>query len=333
MTAILEISGLIKDFRGLRPLRIQRLSIGVAEQVAIVGIDQSGAETFVNLITGASLPDQGEIRVFGNATTSVDTSTAWLALVDRFGLLTHRAVLLEPLTVATKWMPANRGGKPSHVAKAHRAREKGARLSPGRVEAVDQSEDLIYQVSQRRVSSEFVPLKDLLTENMEMIEKLYEQGSPITGLPSGFRDLDELTAGLQPSNLIIVAARPAMGKSSFAVTTSRTSLLPGSPMVMSAPSRSVSALRATPSRLSSLKCPSASVRGAANRRLCPTGNGASAYAANGGALTTISSTYQPSICTFAFAWKRKRNRTVWPARAAGNTSFFLPGDWSSGWST
>ena len=85
-------------------------------------------------------------------------------------------------------------------------------------EAVDQAEDLVYQVSQRRVSSEFVPLKDLLTENMEMIEKLYEQGSPITGLVSGFRDLDELTSGLQPSNLIIVAARPAMGKSSFAVT-------------------------------------------------------------------------------------------------------------------
>ena len=85
-------------------------------------------------------------------------------------------------------------------------------------EAVDQAEDLVYQVSQRRVSAEFVPLKDLLTENMELIERLYEQGSPITGLVTGFRDLDEITSGLQPSNLIIVAARPAMGKSSFALT-------------------------------------------------------------------------------------------------------------------
>ncbi|MGH2721866.1 MAG: replicative DNA helicase [Actinomycetota bacterium] len=85
-------------------------------------------------------------------------------------------------------------------------------------EAVDQAENLVYQVSQRRVSGEFVPLKDLLTENMELIERLYEQGSPITGLVTGFRDLDEITSGLQPSNLIIVAARPAMGKSSFALT-------------------------------------------------------------------------------------------------------------------
>src|SRR5204863_2856167 len=53
---------------------------------------------------------------------------------------------------------------------------------------------------------------DLLTENMEMVEKLYERGSAITGVATGFSDLDDLTAGLQPSNLIIVAARPSMGK-------------------------------------------------------------------------------------------------------------------------
>lgn len=85
-------------------------------------------------------------------------------------------------------------------------------------EAIDQSEDLIYQVSQRRLSADFVAIRDLLTDNMELVEKLYERGSSITGLPTGFSELDEITAGLQPSNLVIVAARPAMGKSSFAVT-------------------------------------------------------------------------------------------------------------------
>ena len=79
-------------------------------------------------------------------------------------------------------------------------------------EAVDQSEDLIYQVANRRVSEDLAALKDLLTENMELVEKLYERGSAITGVATGFSDLDELTAGLQPSNLIIVAARPSMGK-------------------------------------------------------------------------------------------------------------------------
>ena len=84
--------------------------------------------------------------------------------------------------------------------------------------AVDQSEDLVYQVAQRRTTGDFQALKDLLTENMEMVEQLYERGSSITGLPTGFTELDEITAGLQNSNLIIIAARPAMGKSSMAVS-------------------------------------------------------------------------------------------------------------------
>jgi replicative DNA helicase len=90
---------------------------------------------------------------------------------------------------------------------------------PGDVEdAVDQAENLVYQVSQRRLSQDFTQLSDLLTENMELIEKLSERGSSITGLPSGFTELDNLTAGFQPSNLIIVAARPSQGKSSFAIS-------------------------------------------------------------------------------------------------------------------
>ncbi|MGH2812199.1 MAG: replicative DNA helicase, partial [Actinomycetota bacterium] len=85
-------------------------------------------------------------------------------------------------------------------------------------EAVDQAENLIYQVSRRRISEDFRELKELLTDHMELIEKLYEKGSSITGLATGFAELDKVTAGFQPSNLIIVAARPSMGKSSWAVT-------------------------------------------------------------------------------------------------------------------
>ena len=84
--------------------------------------------------------------------------------------------------------------------------------------AIDYSEDLIYKVAQRRDSQDFQPLRDLLTENMEIVEKLYEKGSSITGLPSGFTELDNITAGLQSSNLVVIAARPAMGKSAFAVS-------------------------------------------------------------------------------------------------------------------
>ena len=64
----------------------------------IQGIDQPMAEVFVNLATGAMLPDRGEVRVFGRATSSIADGTAWLALLDRFGIVTDRAVLLEALT-------------------------------------------------------------------------------------------------------------------------------------------------------------------------------------------------------------------------------------------
>jgi replicative DNA helicase len=84
--------------------------------------------------------------------------------------------------------------------------------------AIDYSEDLIYKVSQRRDNQDFQPLRELLTENMEVVEKLYERGSSITGLPTGFTELDNITAGFQASNLIVIAARPAMGKSALAVS-------------------------------------------------------------------------------------------------------------------
>jgi replicative DNA helicase len=82
---------------------------------------------------------------------------------------------------------------------------------------VDRAESLIYDVAQSGVTSEYAKLGDLLNESFEQIEKLAEQGSEVTGLSTGFDDLDRLTAGLQPQNLIIVAARPAMGKSSLSL--------------------------------------------------------------------------------------------------------------------
>jgi ABC-type transporter Mla maintaining outer membrane lipid asymmetry ATPase subunit MlaF len=97
--AVLEFAGMAKDYHGLRPLRIERLRVGAGEQVAILGFDQMSAEVFINLATGATLPDAGEIRVFGRATSAIADSTDWLATVDRFGIVSERAVLLDQLTV------------------------------------------------------------------------------------------------------------------------------------------------------------------------------------------------------------------------------------------
>ena len=96
---LLDIEGLVKDYRALRPLRIQALSIAAGETAAIIGLDGAAAEVLVNLVTGAALPDAGEIRVFGRPTSAIADAAEWLALVDRFGIVSERAVLLEQMTV------------------------------------------------------------------------------------------------------------------------------------------------------------------------------------------------------------------------------------------
>jgi replicative DNA helicase len=80
---------------------------------------------------------------------------------------------------------------------------------------VDRAEQVVFELSQSRVSTEFSHIEDLLKESFERITALYEAGEEVTGTPSGFRDLDRLTSGFQPGNLVIVAARPSMGKSAL----------------------------------------------------------------------------------------------------------------------
>jgi ABC-type transporter Mla maintaining outer membrane lipid asymmetry ATPase subunit MlaF len=97
---LVEMAGVVKNYSGLRPLRIASLSIAAAERVAIGGIDAAGAEVLLNLVTGASLPDDGEVRVFGRRTADVANGDEWLASLDSFGIVSDRAVLLEGATLA-----------------------------------------------------------------------------------------------------------------------------------------------------------------------------------------------------------------------------------------
>jgi replicative DNA helicase len=83
------------------------------------------------------------------------------------------------------------------------------------VELLDAAEHKIFQVSQQRGQDGFTRIKELLWPTMERIEALQKGGKTITGVPSGFVDLDELTSGFQPSDLVIVAARPSMGKTAL----------------------------------------------------------------------------------------------------------------------
>jgi len=84
-------------------------------------------------------------------------------------------------------------------------------------EFLDRAERSIFEICEDRVRPSFYPLKDIIKSSFKTIEKLYEKRQLITGVPTGFDKLDELTSGLQPSDLIIVAGRPSMGKTALAL--------------------------------------------------------------------------------------------------------------------
>src|SRR5690606_2665548 len=86
---------------------------------------------------------------------------------------------------------------------------------------LDEAEKTILDVSQRKNTSAFVAIKDVLIETYDQIEKLQHHKGEVTGIPSGFIELDRMTAGFQRNDLIIVAARPSVGKTAFALNISQ----------------------------------------------------------------------------------------------------------------
>jgi replicative DNA helicase len=84
-------------------------------------------------------------------------------------------------------------------------------------EIVDAAESAIFQVAEKRIGQGFMAIPDIVRSSFGSIDKLYEQGQRITGLETHFEDFDGMTSGLQKSELIIIAARPSMGKTAFAI--------------------------------------------------------------------------------------------------------------------
>ena len=97
--AVLEMRGVSKNYSGLRPLRIAELTVAAGERVTVGGIEAGAGELLVNLVTGASVPDSGEVRIFGQRTADIPDGDAWLDLLERFGIVSPRAVLLEGSTL------------------------------------------------------------------------------------------------------------------------------------------------------------------------------------------------------------------------------------------
>ncbi|MCF8720854.1 replicative DNA helicase [Nitrospina gracilis] len=86
---------------------------------------------------------------------------------------------------------------------------------------LDRAEQSIFQISERRTRRSFFAISEIIKSSFDSIEKLFESPGMITGIETGFKDLDHMTSGLQPSDLIIIAGRPSMGKTSFALDIAR----------------------------------------------------------------------------------------------------------------
>jgi len=84
-------------------------------------------------------------------------------------------------------------------------------------ELLDSAERAIFDITEQRIKGSFVKVGDMMKDSIKMVEKLFERKTMITGVPTGFKDFDTKTAGLQPADLIIVAARPGMGKTAFSL--------------------------------------------------------------------------------------------------------------------
>ncbi|MEZ5260550.1 MAG: replicative DNA helicase [Acidimicrobiia bacterium] len=105
----------------------------------------------------------------------------------------------------------------SMITTAGEIAELGYSLPDDVEKAIDTAESMIFNLAQHRVATTTASVHELLGETLDRLEQLYERGEAITGTPTGYLDLDEILAGLQPNALVVIGARPAMGKTSFAL--------------------------------------------------------------------------------------------------------------------
>lgn len=95
--------------------------------------------------------------------------------------------------------------------------QKGYEAKGNVEQYLDQAEKIIFEVAQRKANKSFAHVKDIVKDSFKMIEQLYEKKEAITGVATGFNDFDKMTSGLQPSDLVIIAGRPSMGKTALAL--------------------------------------------------------------------------------------------------------------------
>ncbi len=162
-----------------------------------------GAGDEADVVTVADLLDRsGQLAGMGGSSTLIDLQAQAPAVTGakKYAEIVRENALLRRLISVGNEIAEIAYGRPEDVVKA-----------------VDEAEHLVFEVAQGRASDTMAPMRELVEQSLDRLEMLYDRGEGITGTPTGFVDLDELLSGLQPNALIVVGARPAMGKTSFAL--------------------------------------------------------------------------------------------------------------------
>ncbi|MFI5235164.1 MAG: replicative DNA helicase [Gemmatimonadales bacterium] len=190
--AALRAAELLEDwmFYAERHRRIFRAMLHLTEQRIV--IDQLTLRD--ELVRRGELDSTGGLPYVAELVDAVPTAAN---LEFHAGIVREKAIQRRLIEAATQI-----------IQETYEGRSKAGEL-------LDRAEARIFQIAQTRRDDGFMRIKEMLWPTMERIETLQKNAKSVTGVPSGFRDLDELTSGFQPSELIIVAARPSMGKTAF----------------------------------------------------------------------------------------------------------------------
>ena len=168
---------------------------------AAVGLSENN-EPVDEITLQAKLKANGELEAAGGTTylAALTDSVPSAANIIHYAKIVRERALLRKLITAASSIAA-----------------KGYEGTSDIEQLLDDAETTILEINTHRDQRAFTPLKEIIKVAFTEIEKRYEQKTTVTGLPTGFTDFDKLTAGLQPSELIIVAGRPSMGKTALAL--------------------------------------------------------------------------------------------------------------------
>jgi replicative DNA helicase len=157
----------------------------------------------IDILTVSSIArDRGTLEGIGGVTylnTLVDLMPSAANIAQYAKMIKEKSLLRRLMNVATEII------------------EKGFEADTNVEGYIDEAEKMIFQVAENKLKPAFYLIKDFVMENVKTIERLYEKKQFVTGIATGFTDLDKLTSGLQNSDLIVVAGRPSMGKTAFAM--------------------------------------------------------------------------------------------------------------------